>query len=82
MSQYQEDVPHLQPRMITPTQTYTHIFFPSYFFSPKTVLFILTNIVQFSYAHMFTGLCLSFNTGSSASEEQVQFSRSVMSDSL
>ena len=26
---------HLQPRIITPTQTHTHIFFPSYFFLPK-----------------------------------------------
>ena len=37
--------PHLQPRIITPTQTHTHIFFPSYFCLPK-LLYLFSQILS------------------------------------
>ena len=74
MSQHQEDLlPFPTQNNHTYTNIHTHIL-SILFLSPKTTLFILTNTVQFSYAYLFSGLCLSLNTGSSASEEQVQFS--------
>ena len=58
MSQYQEDVPHLQPRIITPTQTHTHIFFPSYFFLPK--LFYLFSQILSNFLMLICSLACAY----------------------